>query len=142
MRSRISMAGWIAVTAAVAVLATARPAHAQETVTASVPFDFQVDGTAMPAGDYTISTEADSMVVSLRSRDGHAMKFVLTTPAAEADPRQPPELVFLHDGDQYRLDRIVMVDEFVRAFPLPSEIRARGADRVAVLLQPLTSGSR
>lgn len=135
MRHRLSQAGSIVGAVVFVTLAAAMPARAQEVVTATVPFDFQVDGTPLPAGDYTISTESDSMVLSLRSYDGHAIKFVLTTPTAQADPNQPPELVFLRDGDQYRLDRIVMIDEYVRSFPLPSEVRAHGGDRVAVLLQ-------
>ncbi len=137
MWNKVTAAGSMAAAAAVVVCAVAAPAGAQEIVTASVPFDFAVGKTVLPAGDYMISQASDPFVLTIENRNGSAAALVATVPDAELQEPRQPELVFVRIGDRYRLERIVVDDEhLVRTIPMPAEAAAHHGDRVAVLTHP------
>ena len=84
----------------VAVLAVLSvPAHAAE-IRAKIPFSFTVNGKTLPAGTYTVSTEAVRGGLLVRGfRDGA----VVLTNAIESGQDTTAKLVFHRYGDQYIL---------------------------------------
>jgi hypothetical protein len=124
---------WTAAALTAAVLC-ASPARAQE-LRATVPFDFAIGSTVLPAGDYTIGAVSEPTLLAVRARDGKASAFVLTRPDRLVDTPSVPMLVFVRVGDAYRLESIEMGDDLVRTVPLPAEVRRAEADRVTVRLQ-------
>ena len=74
-------------------------------VKANVPFNFTVSNTALPAGDYTISTTTSSpnlITITDREKNVHMMSLALEDPSTDAKP----VLVFHKYGDQYFLSQI------------------------------------
>jgi len=84
----------------VAVLAVLSvPAHAAE-IRAKIPFSFTVNGKTLPAGTYSVSTEAVQGGLLVRGfRDGA----VVLTNSIESGKDTTPKLVFHRYGDQYIL---------------------------------------
>ena len=82
--------------------------HAQEMITARVPFPFVVGSEQFPAGHYDISTPGDNEgVMSIRGTDNRSASFALTTPAAGSDPAgDRPVLLFKRYENGYRLSQI------------------------------------
>ncbi len=78
--------------------------HAQTIMSASVPFDFSVDGKYLPAGNYQVREISQSATL-ITSRDGH---FNVLGVYANAGPSQADEtkLVFDKVGDHYFLRQI------------------------------------
>lgn len=75
-------------------------------VKATVPFNFTVNGTAMPAGNYTIGTDSDSpSVLRIRDRQQNAsvMTIGMTDPISTDNDRK---LVFHRYGNQYFLSEV------------------------------------
>jgi hypothetical protein len=66
---------------------------ARFTATAHVPYDFYIEGTHFPAGDYTISPVADSVVL-FRNADAHAVGQAFLVPTGEAVPVRAEKLLF------------------------------------------------
>jgi hypothetical protein len=126
-------AGWLTGGLVIATLA-AVPAQAQE-LRVTVPFDFAVGKTVLPAGDYTIDAAPDPALLSLRACDGTAAMFVATVLDDRVQQPETPQLLFVHVGDTYRLELIEMGDDLVRGVPLPAEVHNATADHVAVGLQ-------
>ena len=87
-------------------IATAGSALAQDhKVTASVPFNFTVNGRTLPAGNYTIGTETNSpRVLTISDREKGVALMAITVPdySSSADNK----LVFHHYGNQYFLSEI------------------------------------
>jgi hypothetical protein len=80
-------------------------AHAQETVFVNVPFPFVVRGEEMPAGRYDVTTAEG--VVAIRGLNNRAETVAITLPADGRDPAgRLPALVFVRNGDRYRLSQI------------------------------------
>lgn len=125
---------WTVIAAAAALLVAAPAARAQDEVTATVPFDFVVGTARMPAGDYMISEESDGGVIKIDGRRNHQASFALTMAGAIDATLSQPELVFEKTGATYFLERIVVSPGNVRELPLPSAMKARAAERVAVVL--------
>ena len=85
-------------------------AHAQDEVTATVPFDFFVGNRLFHSGKYTISSlSADAFPGSLfiRSADGKTVGVFLPTTGENNSATDAAKFVFRHDGDKYYLDEIV-----------------------------------
>jgi len=112
---------------AAVLLGGAAPARAQEQLTANVPFPFVVGTTPMPAGAYVISDRDESGLLAIAGRDGRAFAFVLTVAETPSRPEPQPRLVFRRVGDEYRLARIVMGGDLIRAIPAPAEGSERSA---------------
>ena len=72
----------------------ASSALAQETVVAKVPFAFVVHGQEMPAGNYSVTTDAG--VITIRGTNNRSASYALATPADGRDPAgDDPSLVFV-----------------------------------------------
>lgn len=74
-------------------------------VRADVPFDFMVKGTAMPAGEYTISRTSD-FAYAIQIQGESAIETVLPVPVDTARPGDISKLVFRKYGDRYFLAQI------------------------------------
>jgi len=98
----------------VLMLLSVAPAHAQSTnqVAVTVPFDFSVNGKAMPAGDYTIEAVqiAGSQAVRLIDRKGQVVATVATR-AVQGRFQRESRLVFHRYGDQSFLAEIWTLGE-------------------------------
>jgi hypothetical protein len=71
---------------------------------AKIPFDFQVNQTALPAGTYTVIM--DSNVVTIRLRNNDTDKSILVMPPGRDSNKSEPKLAFHHYGDHYFLSGI------------------------------------
>jgi hypothetical protein len=105
MRERLTLKVWMAVAAAMIGIVTASPARADERINATVPFDFIVGDSRLPAGDYVITEISMPGIVSIVSADAQHSAFVLTIPSSD-DAAPQPELVFERFGGQHFLARI------------------------------------
>jgi len=87
-------------------IATAGSALAQDhKVTASVPFNFTVNGRTMPAGNYTIGNENSSpRILTIADREKGVALMTITVP--DTDATGDNKLVFHHYGNQYFLSEI------------------------------------
>lgn len=70
-----------------------------------VPFDFQMNGAAMPAGQYHFETPANGAMIYLTAPDGgrHA---AITMPLGNPGYPKAPQVVFEKLGDRYRLSEV------------------------------------
>jgi hypothetical protein len=75
----------------------------QPTLKANIPFDFTVGNTRMPAGEYTITSPMQEVLV-LRTA-GHSASVVSTEDYAES--KSGSELVFDKYGEQYFLHEVL-----------------------------------
>ena len=74
-----------------------------------VPFDFNVGGKTLPAGEYTfsrLSGLSDTRVISVSSAETSAHVFQSTFAARVATPKDKSTLVFHKYGDQHFLEQI------------------------------------
>jgi hypothetical protein len=85
-------------------------AHAQDEVTATVPFDFFVGNKLFHSGKYTISSSSSDAfqgTLFIRSADGKTAGFFLPTTGENNSLTDTAKLVFGHDGDKYYLNEVV-----------------------------------
>jgi hypothetical protein len=81
-------------------------ALAQRTQTATIPFDFTVKDSLLPAGTYRIAYIGTSLV-SLRGWQGRHMVSAMTLLLPTSNVRKNPDkLIFNRYGDQYFLSEI------------------------------------
>jgi hypothetical protein len=93
---------------ALASLVTAGSAVAQEhAVKATVPFDFAVGNSHLPAGTYTISSADSRSSTGLAIRSDSGKITVLTTAFADGKQSKTGKLVFDKYGDQYYMREIL-----------------------------------
>jgi len=85
-------------------LLTSVPLSAQTIAKATVPFDFTVGQTRMPAGTYEISPLSHAIVI----RDSKTAKSILSLFNSEEASRgdSTPKLVFHRYGDKYFLSQV------------------------------------
>lgn len=123
-----------AIAAVVILIARPSPAHAQQRLTATVPFDFVVGDSLMPAGDYVVTEMVGAGVVSIANTRGGHSAFVLTIPT-QLDQEVPlPELVFKRFGGQHFLSQIIDDGLDGREIPLTTAIMSRKLQTVTVAL--------
>jgi len=94
----------------IAVMLVANPASADSgtELRASIPFDFTVGKTLMPAGQYTVRTDhIGSGVLCIEARDGGRPVMIMTNTAYAAHSKNESSLVFQRYGNQYFLNEIV-----------------------------------
>jgi hypothetical protein len=106
MREKLTPKVWMAMAAAMIVVATAGQARADERIAVTVPFDFIVGDSRLPAGDYVITEMSMPGIVSVASADAQHSAFVLTIPSSSDDAVPQPEMVFERFGGQHFLARI------------------------------------
>ena len=82
-------------------------AHAQSSsaqrVIASIPFEFSVGKTTLPAGRYTVTVlnpSSDRKILQIRSLNGRSTAVVLTR-GVIGNASDDAKLMFEHDGDRY-----------------------------------------
>jgi hypothetical protein len=85
-----------------AVLGTAT-LLAQNESKANIPFDFQITGQTLPAGQYTVKLAQDNRMLVFRNVETGRSNIVQAHPSKYGTPEQP-KLVFLHKGDRYKLE--------------------------------------
>jgi hypothetical protein len=82
-------------------------AHAQDEVTAAVPFNFFVGNRLFHSGEYTISCSSIQGALFIRSADRKTAVFFLPITGESSSVADSAKLVFRHDGDKYYLNGIV-----------------------------------
>jgi hypothetical protein len=90
-----------------ATFITAGKAIAQDyAVRATIPFNFTVNGSELPAGNYTLGTDITSpRLVKISDWTQHVHAMVLAMPSAD-EKRKANQLVFHKYGNQYFLSEI------------------------------------
>jgi hypothetical protein len=90
-----------------ATFITAGKAIAQDyAVQATIPFNFTVNGSELPAGNYTLGTDITSpRLVKISDRTQHVHAMVLSMPSGD-EKRKANQLVFHKYGNQYFLSEI------------------------------------
>jgi hypothetical protein len=88
---------------AAAALATI-PAVA-ETATVNVPFNFTVDGQALPAGVYSVQHDSRSFIVKLQSQQTAQSFSWIASPSSDAGGTSAT-LKFDHQGNSYTLQSV------------------------------------
>ena len=102
--SRISKA--LARTLVLGALASASAAFAQShTVTATVPFPFEVNGQKLPAGPYRLD-QMSAHILNVRSTTNHAAVTVITNEEQRFEPTSRGKLVFRKYGHRYFLSQV------------------------------------
>jgi len=73
----------------------------------SVPFDFEVGGQHMPAGEYALATNADGYRLMIEGVNNSARAQVMTNSIGTKHPgEEPSRLVFRNVGNQHYLVQI------------------------------------
>jgi hypothetical protein len=89
------------------LMATASAYAQTGVVKANVPFNFIVDKTQVPAGQYMIQSVGSSgTAMIIESQDRSLVKLVLPNACESAQVQQKSKLVFHRYGDQYFLAQI------------------------------------
>jgi len=102
-------------------------------VKATVPFDFTVGNTLLPAGSYTIAAE-DTGVIKIRNTDGRIVLLSTTTP--DGKEAKTGELVFNKYGDQYFLREILCASADMNMAVPASKQEKRAREQEASLNTP------
>jgi hypothetical protein len=107
------------------LLLASAPAYAQTiNLKADVPFDFVVNGSALPSGEYIIrSTNSAGRVLSL-SGAAEGPRFFMANTCRSTKASGQTKLVFIHDRDGYFLSEM-WVEGSTTGIQLPKSRRAR-----------------
>lgn len=90
---------------AVALIVSVPVIQAQNRVQADVPFAFNLQDNAMPAGSYQIIAR-DGQMFEVWNLDEHRGQLLLKQVGIEASRAQSPKMVFHKYGDRYFLSQI------------------------------------
>jgi hypothetical protein len=120
------------------ILGSSSAALADDVLVAKVPFNFVVNGVEMPAGDYRVTNDETTPVISIKNDDGRHVAFVLTNGLSAEAAGPKPELVFERVNGTSFLSRIIGVEDEGREIPLPAKVMKQERTRVAVLMYPAT----
>jgi len=120
----------LSVVGVLSLMIVAGSALAQNRVQANVPFNFTVNRTTMPAGEYDISTVGSGNTLLIQSNDKKSVKLVTPNRAETSSPSKTTKLVFhCYGKDQCFLYQIwVQGMNRGREFPkssLENEIEAK-----------------
>jgi hypothetical protein len=85
-----------------AVLGSATLLAQSNLSTAHIPFDFQVAGMTLPAGDYNVKIAGDTKVLTFQNR-GNGDSIMLLTVPVSGKLAEEPRLTFLYDGERYTM---------------------------------------
>ena len=132
MRTKRTMSVWMVLTMALMAIAGASPAHADQMLVTTVPFDFIVGEARLPAGDYIVTEMPQEGMVSIARKDRERTAFVLTVRAVFDREASTPELVFERFGGQHFLSQIIGEGREGREILLTPEIMERELQRVAL----------
>ena len=84
---------------------TVSASFAQNPVRADVPFAFQINKTALPAGTYTVSEISDHAIL-IRARENPSCSLVTNYNSEEKLEAQSPRLIFHKYGNSYFLAEV------------------------------------
>jgi hypothetical protein len=114
----------LAVASVVAVLSPLFVSIQAAEVKCAIPFTFTVNGTTLPAGTYTLSSENNAMVIRSQSRTA-----IVLSNRMESRTAKDIKAVFLKVGDQYFLSEVWMGGGNGRELPKPkTNIEKLGAN--------------
>jgi len=108
-------------------IAAATPARAQGKMSATVPFEFIVGTSRLPAGKYFITKSSTNGVLSIQSADTRHHLLVLTNADSGTAPAHP-ELVFKRVEGQSFLSRVTVGYSIEREIPLTPATMRRARD--------------
>ena len=119
-----------------ATFITAGKAIAQDyAVRATIPFSFTVNGSQLPAGNYTLGSDVTSpRILKISDRSQHVTAMVIALPSAD-ERSKANQLVFHKYGDKYFLCEIRSQESLINVH-LPTtnqEKKARAETQVAGL---------
>ena len=79
-----------------------------QSLKASIPFDFVVGNTTLPAGEYALRplNPVDGSIVGIKQVDGSAAMIVVTRPADQTGQTTEARLIFHRYGNEYFLSQI------------------------------------
>jgi hypothetical protein len=105
--------------AAFALLVTATASAQTTQIRTNVPFNFIVNGSPLPAGEYSFEPlYSGGKVLLIRSVNSGTGNMVAVNEERSSDPSSPTKLVFHRYGDQYFLAEIrIAGDNIVRQVP-------------------------
>lgn len=88
---------------------SAKGVQAADLARMNIPFPFEVNGETLPAGKYDIRTDDENpavlMITGIAHTKGTAM--IMTMPEyGKAPSGDRPAMVFVRDGNQYRLSKV------------------------------------
>ena len=110
MRKQILKAAtmFVGIIALAFVSALAVSAQNSRTLIVNVPFDFNVKGKSLPAGEYIMSpaSTADQSGLIMKRRDGQGNAIVLTMPVEARENQTESRLVFSRYGERYFLSQV------------------------------------
>jgi hypothetical protein len=75
-------------------------------VSVSIPFDFEVAGKTMKAGDYQVRLEGSRSTLKIENRDTLHIAFATISPLQRTDIQDESKLVFNRYGSQYFLSQV------------------------------------
>ena len=124
------------------LVATCAFAQISTQIKANIPFDFAAGKTILPAGDYTLSSQAVGYptMYLLQGDGGRSGIFLLTFTVQRKDLEEPrAELVFHRYGDRYFLAQVWMDNGAGRQLPVSKEEKelARGPSQMQVASIPM-----
>jgi hypothetical protein len=113
--------------------------HAQNThLKVTVPFEFTVGETTLPAGEYDIQATGTwgGKVLSICNRKANASAFVISASYVTAKSSKRSELVFNRYGQQYFLTEVWGANDLGRQMPISSRRLelAKGESKSEVVL--------
>ena len=93
----------IAMTIGLTVVLGSATLFAETASKANIPFDFQISGTTVPAGQYIVKLAADQrMLVFQNEANGHSV-MTLVMPS-KSGTVETPKLIFRYNGERYTLE--------------------------------------
>ena len=93
----------IAMTIGLAAMLGSASLFAQTQSKANIPFDFQIMGQTLPAGQYLVKlSQENRTLVFLNMESGHST--MVQAHPYKSGMREDPILTFRHSGDQYKLE--------------------------------------
>src|SRR5512146_447157 len=113
IRTLVTLAFATVLVGTLAISATA----ADLTMTADIPFAFEVGSTKMPAGLYTFSRYHSNTTFWIRSADGKVSTWASGSPLDSSDPAASPRVVFNRYGDRHFMGRIVLAGGYSTQLP-------------------------
>lgn len=110
-------------------------------VKANVPFDFIVNGSTFPAGEYTLqSVDVQGKVLSIRGVNSQTQGMIVSEDSRSSERSQQTKLVFHRYGNQYFLAEVwLQGDDIGRNLPecpLEKEVATNSPMRTVALSSP------
>ena len=88
-------------------------------VVANIPFDFTVEKTTLPAGEYTIVRSGSSLVLFVQNKETHEAAFVQAIPVEDRSSLGEAKLVFVRHGNEHFLSQVWFGTLTGREIPKP-----------------------